>query len=40
MSMLEGSTIFMGRGRRWAKAAKTVRKTIFTFIENRYGEAA
>ena len=38
MSMLEGSTIFMGRGRRWAKDAKKVRKTILTFIESRYGE--
>jgi AcrR family transcriptional regulator len=38
MSMLEGSTIFMGSGRRWAKEAKTVRKTLLAFIENRYGE--
>jgi AcrR family transcriptional regulator len=38
MSMLEGSTIFMGRGRKWAKEAKKVRKTILAFIESRYGE--
>jgi hypothetical protein len=40
MSMLEGSTIFMGRGRRWAKEAKKVRKTILAFIDSRYGETA
>ena len=39
MSMLEGSTIFMGRGRKWAKEAKKVRKTILAFIESKYGEA-
>lgn len=38
MSMLEGSTIFMGRGRKWAKESKKVRKTILAFIESRYGE--
>ena len=38
MSMLEGATIFMGRGRRWAKEAKKVRKTLLAFIESRYGE--
>ena len=37
MSMLEGATIFMGRGRKWAKEAKSVRKTILAFIESRYG---
>lgn len=40
MSMLEGSTIFIGRGRRWAKDTKKVRKTILAFIESRYGETA
>lgn len=40
MSMIEGSTIFMGRGRKWAKEAKKVRKTILAFIESRYGETA
>jgi AcrR family transcriptional regulator len=38
LSMLEGSTIFMGRGRKWAEEAKKVRKTILEFIESRYGE--
>ena len=38
MSMLEGSTIFMGSGRRWAKEAKKVRKTILAIVESRYGE--
>lgn len=40
MSMLEGSTIFLGRGRKWAKEANAVRKTILAFIESRYGETA
>ena len=35
MSLLEGSTIFMGFGRKWAKS---VCKTISSFIESRYGE--
>jgi hypothetical protein len=38
ISTLEGATIFMGRGRKWAKEAKSVRKTILAFVESRYGE--
>ena len=38
MSMLEGSIIFVGRDRKWAKEAKSVRKTILAFVESRYGE--
>lgn len=39
MSLLEGSTIFLGEGRRWANKAKSVRKAILEFVEERYGSA-
>lgn len=38
MSLMEGSTLFVGRKRRWAKDAKAVRDAIFTFIDARYGK--
>jgi len=38
MSMLEGSTLFMGRGRRWNKDGDAVVEALLEFIENRYGE--
>ncbi len=37
-SLLEGSTIFMGSGRRWEGDAKAFRDTVLEFINNRYGE--
>ena len=36
LSLLEGTTIFMGEGRRWAAKAKLVRKTILDFVDARY----
>ena len=39
MSLLEGTTIFLGKGRRWANQTKAVRKTILEFIEHRYGSS-
>jgi len=38
MSMLEGSTLFMGQGRRWNKDGDAVVEALLEFIENRYGE--
>ncbi|MFT5578822.1 MAG: AcrR family transcriptional regulator [Paraglaciecola psychrophila] len=38
MSMLEGSTLLMGGGRKWENETATVRKTIVSFINSRYGE--
>ena len=38
MSMLEGTTIFMGHGRRWKRNAKATRRVILTSIEEKYGE--
>jgi AcrR family transcriptional regulator len=38
MSMLEGSTIFLGEGRRWQKDRKAVRRSVLEYIEHRYGE--
>jgi AcrR family transcriptional regulator len=38
MSMLEGSTIFLGEGRRWQKDGKAVRRSVLEYIEHRYGE--
>lgn len=38
MSALEGSTIFLGEGRRWQKDEKAVRATVLEFIEQRYSE--
>lgn len=40
MSMLEGSTIFLGEGRRWQNDAKAVREATLEYIEFRYGEKA
>lgn len=37
ISLLEGSTIFMGKGRRWAADAELVRTTVLKFVESRYG---
>jgi AcrR family transcriptional regulator len=39
MSLLEGTTIFLGKGRRWANQTKAVRKTILEFVEQRYGSS-
>ncbi|MAH24547.1 MAG: TetR family transcriptional regulator, partial [Gammaproteobacteria bacterium] len=39
MSLLEGTTIFLGKGRRWANQTKAVRKTILEFVEHRYGSS-
>ncbi len=39
MSLLEGTTIFLGEGRRWANKAKPVRKTILDFVDQRYGSS-
>ena len=36
LSLLEGTTIFLGKGRRWANQKKAVRKTILEFVEHRY----
>jgi len=36
MSMLEGSTIFLGEGRRWQKDEKAVRRAVLEYIEHRY----
>jgi hypothetical protein len=35
---MEGSTVFVGRGRRWAEDADAVRDAVFAFIDSRYGE--
>ena len=37
MSMLEGESLFTGRGRRWECERQAVRKTILKFIDDRYG---
>lgn len=37
ISLLEGSTIFLGSGRRWATDAMAVRTAVLDFIDNRYG---
>ena len=37
MSMLEGESLFTGRGRRWEHDRGLVRKTILDFVEKRYG---
>lgn len=39
MSMLEGTTIFVGKGRGWQKHAKDVSKAILKLIENNWGTA-
>lgn len=38
MSLLEGSTLFMGEGRRWQGDAKAVRSRILDFIDTRYSD--
>jgi AcrR family transcriptional regulator len=38
MSLLEGSTLFVGRGRRWADDADAVRDAVHAFIDARYGK--
>jgi len=38
MSLIEGSTLFVGRGRRWADDADALRDAVFTFIDTRYGQ--
>ncbi len=37
MSLLEGTTLFVGRGRRWADDADAVRDAVLAFIDARYG---
>ena len=37
MSLLEGTTIFMGGGRRWAGDAQAVRDRVLEIISDRYG---
>jgi len=39
ISMLEGTTIFVGEGRRWQKHAKDVSEKILKLIENNWGTA-
>ena len=38
ISLLEGTTIFMGTGRRWENDAQAVRTQILQFIDTRFGE--
>jgi AcrR family transcriptional regulator len=38
MSLLEGTTLFSGRGRRWASEVDTVRDAALAFIDARYGK--
>jgi AcrR family transcriptional regulator len=37
MSLMEGATLFVGQGRRWANDADAVRNAVFAFIDARYG---
>ncbi|MEH6551781.1 MAG: TetR/AcrR family transcriptional regulator [Pseudomonadales bacterium] len=37
MSVVEGSTLFVGRGRRWESEAETTREVIIGFIKAKYG---
>ena len=37
ISMLEGSTLFLGDGRRWAKHAPEVRTVVLNLIQQQYG---
>jgi AcrR family transcriptional regulator len=37
MSMVEGSTLFLDRGRRWERDAKAVREAVLEFIDANYG---
>ena len=36
MSLLEGTTLFVGSDRRWAKDANSVRKAVLRFVDARY----
>jgi AcrR family transcriptional regulator len=36
MSLLEGETLFTGRGRRWASERQAVRASVLAFIDARY----
>lgn len=36
ISLLEGSTIFLGKGRRWAADAEVVRTAVLEFVDSRY----
>ncbi|MCP4005303.1 MAG: TetR/AcrR family transcriptional regulator [bacterium] len=38
MSLLEGATLFVGSGRRWADDADAVRDAALAFIDARYGQ--
>jgi hypothetical protein len=38
MSLLEGSTLFLGRERRWASDANAVRDSLLEFIDAKYGD--
>ena len=38
MSLMEGSTLFVGRGRRWAGDAGAVHDAVLAFIDARYGK--
>ena len=37
MSMLEGTTLFVGEGRRWEKDAKEVHSAVMAMVENIWG---
>ena len=38
MSMMEGESLFTGRGRRWESDRGAVYETILKYIDERYGE--
>ena len=38
MSLMEGSALFVGRGRRWADDADAVHEVVLAFIDARYGK--
>lgn len=40
MSMLEGSSLFVGSGRRWEKHSSAIRKLLYSFVTERYGDKA
>ena len=37
MSLIEGSTLFVGSDRRWAKNSAAVRDAALAFVDARYG---
>ncbi|MCP4805206.1 MAG: TetR/AcrR family transcriptional regulator [Proteobacteria bacterium] len=39
MGLLEGLTLFVGRGRRWSDDAPAVGEAVYALIDARYGEA-